>query len=718
MNNPLTKSLGFLALGVASLGAAAASPSLLRKVDDYGQASQAAKTLMERMTPEERFDFVRGTGFGIRAVPRLEIPALRFADASAGIRLMKDKTRLQRSTAFPCTELLAATWSPELAGAYAKAVAEEFRADGVHFILGPGMNIARSSTNGRNFEYLGEEPALSSPLVAAYVRGAQSVGVATTLKHFICNETEVCRRSTNVLIDARTLHELYLPPFVAGVEAGAWAVMTSYNAVNGEWMAQNREIVTGVLRKELGFKNLVMTDWSSTWDGRKLADSGVDLEMPSGHALKYDRQRVLGDRRIDEMVTNILATGIRSGLYEEESKGNYRRDLTEAHWLEHKEVARRVNREGIVLLQNDGILPLAPSQTGRILLTGNNLTRKELAGGGSGHVVGYDSKTYEEALREALPKASFVATPSPTDEQISQADAVILFAGWLEKGKPVDSEGTNHPFTLPDDALIARCASLNKKTIVVLVSGTPVAMDWQTKAAALVFAFYGGQTGAETLGELLTGKANFSGRLPFTVERNENDAPFIAEDGKTEAGRTLIDPLELAARTSEKAREFVQKPGDKGLYTRDLSYGEGTLVGYRYFLAHKIAPRFPFGFGLSYTSFSYSASRVATDANGAPASVSVTLRNEGKRAGIETVQLYARSLAKTGDSSETRKLCGFARKSLAAGETAEVVVPLQSRSFSLWSEKEGAWKAVPGAYALEIGRNAEEIVATLEVSVK
>ena len=477
-----------------AISAAEINPLLL-KTEDFQQAAAQASKLMQLMTPEERFDFVGGTGMGIRGVPRLGIPALNCMDASCGLRL--EEWRPIRSTAFPCTLLLSATWDPELAKEYAGAVAEEFRAAGIHFILGPGMNIYRTSLNGRNFEYLGEDPYLAARMVEAYVRSAQSLNVATTLKHFLCNETDNHRRSANSIVEERALHEIYLPAFEAGVNAGSWGVMTSYNLVNGEWASQSKLLVTDLLRNNLGFKNLVMTDWKSTWYGDKLTKAGVDIEMGKGDALKVDKEKVLGTPEIDRMVVNILKTGIAAGLYELEAKGEFKKPEWFEKYPVHQQVARKVNQDGIILLKNMGILPLKADSTGKILVTGNMALLFELAGGGSGHVQGYDRKCYLQVAQKTFGKNRVLFSANPTEDQIKSASTVLVFTGWWNPAKNaeidergvvpperimdrqmLEKEGSNHPFLLPDDELITRCTALNPRTIVSLACGGGVQMEW------------------------------------------------------------------------------------------------------------------------------------------------------------------------------------------------------------------------------------------------
>ena len=681
---------------------------------------------MNLMTPEERFDFVCGTGFGIRGIPRLGIPPLNFADASAGLHLLGDLAKTAKSTGFACPLLLAATWDPELAAKYAKAVAEEFRALGMHFILGPGMNIYRSSNNGRNFEYVGEDPFLASRVIASYVQGAQSVNVATTLKHFLCNETETKRKATSAHVEERALHEIYLPPFKAGVDAGAWAVMTSYNLLNGEWASQNKFLVTDVLRKQLGFNNLVMTDWDSTWYGTKLVASGTDLEMPRGDALKRDRKKLLGSSKIDRMVTDILKTGIQSGLYELESTGKFKKP----EWIDklpaHKQLALEVNHEGIVLLKNSGILPLAETQTGTILVTGNMADMNELAGGGSAFIKGYDTKNYLTAVQETFGKDRVVYAKDPDDAQIHSADLVLMFTGWrqdekvgLSLGEHVptglsisEREDFNHPFQLPEDAFIARCTKLNPKTVVTLACANGVQMDWADQTAGIFAAFYGGQTGADALMQLMTGKVNPSGKLPFTIERKEGESPAAGEDALLTPLKIHADPKELAARVRNHA-QFIEGADHSELFTRELPYKEGIFVGYRWYDSKNIEPRFPFGHGLSYTTFKFSDLRVSSTGSHQKPSAVVRFKitNTGSRAGTEVAQIYVQD-PQSEVPRPKRELKGFARVSMLPGETKAVEIPLDANAFSYWHPDQKKWVVAKGPFTIALADSSRGIKET------
>ena len=695
------------------------SSQLLLKPKTSEQALEQATKLMRLMTPEERFDFVCGTGFGIRAVPRLGIPALQFDDASAGMRLQRKPPQAEKSTAFPCTLLLAATWDPELARKYGEAVAEEFRSAGIHFILGPGMDIYRSSLNGRNFEYLGEDPFLAACMVEAYVHGAQGVNVATTLKHYLCNETDTMRRATDALVEERVLHEINLPSFRAGVNAGSWAVMTSYNLVNGEWASQNAFLVTDLLRKDLGFKNLVMTDWVSTWYGDRLAKAGTDLEMPKGEALKTDREKVLGTPEVDRMVTDILKTGIVSGLYELESAGKFKKPEWTDKFPAHERLSLKVNHAGIVMLKNTGILPLQPSSGDKILVTGNMADWTELAGGGSAHVKGYNLKDYLETVQATFGKDHVTYNSKPDDNQIRSASLVLIFSGWKGEAKKGDGpdpmmerrlkerEGCNHPFQLPEDELIARCTELNPRTVVTLACGGGVQMDWADKAAGIFQAFYGGQTGPDALMDLITGKVNPSGKLPFSIERCEKDSPAAGEEDGIKQGRIVVDPKDLALRAKKLTGQFLQNSDKTEFYTRDIEYKEGVFVGYRWYDMKNIEPRFPFGYGLSYTTFAYEGLKVVPDADNT-VKVSFSVKNTGRSAGTEIAEVYV-TPAPAPVPRPPRELKGFARITLAPDEAKDLTITLPAEAFAYWSPATRGWTTEKGKYGIEVGSSSRDI---------
>jgi beta-glucosidase len=546
-------------------------------------------------------------------------------------------------------------------------------------------------------------------MVAAYVRGAQSVNVGTTLKHFIGNETENHRRANNSIIDERTLHEIYLPPFRAGIDAGAWAVMTAYNLVNGEWAGESKYVVTDLLRQQLGFKGLVMTDWASVWYGDRFADSGNDLEEPTGFALQYDRDKVFGGTNIDRMVVDILKTGIASGIYELEAK----HEFTTPEWRDkypmHEKFSEHVNEEGIVLLANNGLLPLTTAFNGKILVCGNAAKQEQISGGGSGHVVGFHLSSYLTAIEKFFSTNQVVYLENPTDEEIQSAGLVLVFAG-----RPDETEGSNHEFQLADDALIARCTKLNPKTVVNLICGGGAEMDWADQAAAILMDSYGGQTAPTALLNILTGKVNPSGKLPFTIERNFEDSCAANDAELTNSGALLVDPMDLAARSVKTAqRNFISRGKSGSDYTYDLKYNEGIFVGYRWYDEKNIQPRFPFGFGLSYTKFAYSGMDLETNGNH-QVIVNFTVANIGKMAGDEVAEVYV-GLPQTDIPQPKRELKGFARVHLNPGEKQTVTVQLGPDAFSYWDPKAQAWTIPAGTFKVEAGTSSRDIRLTKDL---
>lgn len=677
---------------------------LLTKAATWEQAGKQARELLAAMTPEERFALVCGDGsVGISGFARLGIPPVLFSDASAGIN--NDPAPVRRrhaqSVAYPCLLLLTATWSPELARAYSQAIGEECRSGATHVLLGPGMNLYRCSSDGRNFEFMGEDPFLAGHMIEAFVRGLQSTGTGATLKHLVGNEMEFHRRGSNSIIDERTLNEVYLGPFRVGIDAGALAVMTAYNQLNGEWCGQNKYVNMTLLREQLGFQGISMTDWIATYDGVQLAQSGTDLEMPGGWALKKDRAKVFGSPDIDRMAFNVLKTCIFGGFYEK----NYAKPEWTNHRSQWEQTALQVNHEGIVLLQNNGILPLSVSGTGKtILLAGNNVNRAELSGGGSGHVKGYNLRTYAQAVTGAFADAKVICVEKPTDDQIRAADLVLLFPGFPQGGTEAEGEGRDRSFVLPDDGLIARCAGLNPRTVVCLTAGGGVQMEWADKTAAVIHAFYGGQTAAPALLDILTGKVNPSGKLPFTIERRIEDSPgFETTHPKPDLAHSYP-----ATMFSEMVQSnFFSSPDKSQYYICDINYREGVFVGYRWYDKNKLPVRFPFGHGLSYTTFAYGDLKV--EKTGAQnARVRFTLKNTGARAGAEVAQIYVSD----GQSSIPRplqELKGFQKVLLQPGESREVTVDLDRVAFQFWNPETKRWTVEPGDFEIRVGASSSDI---------
>ena len=510
--------------------AAAIAPAAAQQVVAWDEAYRQADARIAQLTLDEKISFMRGySSFFFYGVPEKGMPYIYLSDATQGVHMrdnLSDPTmvrQLERSTAFPCPISLAATFNPSLAYRYAEAVGEECRAGGIEVLLGPGMNIYRNSQNGRNFEYMGEDPLLASAMVAEYVKGMQSTGTVACLKHFICNETEFYRRRSNSIVDERALHELYLPPFKAGIDAGVGYVMTSYNRLNGEWAGQNADLIRRILRGELGFRGCVMSDWSSVNDTEKVVKSGQNVEMPGrkeffGEVRALLKEGRITEKDIEKMIRPNIATSIAFGLYDREK---YVPALLEK-FPAHKQTGYDVAAEGIVLLRNNGILPLAEGR--KILLTGRFTEQIPRTGGStssSAEVLGYDNVTLTAALREVYGDAVRVVE-KPSREELAAADVVLLSTG------TIDVESFERPFALPkeEEAFIRTAVESNPNTIVLVNSGSGIRMGgWNDKAAAVIYGWYPGQSGFTALADILSGKLSPSGKLPMTIEKEFNDSP-------------------------------------------------------------------------------------------------------------------------------------------------------------------------------------------------
>jgi beta-glucosidase len=654
------------------------------------------------MTVEEKLAYVGGDkSFFIRALPRLGLREVYMTDATQGVHIREtfrdidlSKYQLEVSTAFPCPILLAATWNADLAYSYAEAVGEECRAGGVGILLGPGFNSYRHSQCGRNFEYFGEDPFLRSRMIEQYVRGVQSTGTVATLKHYVANNTEFFRRKSNSILDERTLHEIYLPPFKAGIAAGARAVMTSYNQLNGKWCGESKRVISDLLRGELGFKGLVMTDWTSVHDGAKLAASGQDLEMPHTIALKSGKELIASGavrmHDIDRMVLSILRTYFVMRLDERERAPEYL-----ARFVAHEEIGLRTAGEGIILLKNDGnILPLG-ERTKVILLTGAYVDTLA-AGGGSAEVKGYNHRTMLDELRKVFGQR-ILFTKSPSNEEIRSADVVLCNVGTL------DSEGWDRPFALPaeQENLVKRCVSENTNTVVIVTSGGGVRMtDWSDRAKAILYAWYVGQAGNTALAEILAGKINPSGRLPITIEKEFRDSPGAGYIPK-----------------GEELYSGWKSDGEEAHPVYDVRYNEGIFVGYRWYEKKNIAPLFPFGHGLSYTSFEYRDLTLSREKAGQlVVSLSFTVKNGGIREGAEVAQVYVQDV-ECSVPRPVKELKGFRKVSLKPGQQTTICVNLHASDFAFWNPETRRWQAEPGVFRILVGSSSADVRLAGEVTV-
>ncbi len=680
---------------------------------EYEEAKEQAIDILTQMTLDEKISMIAGHNmFFTKGLERFNVPSMYMSDASQGVNIRRElDDQLEKSVAFPCSIALASTWNTELAGTYAKSIGEECRAGEIAVLLGPGINIYRVSQNGRNFEYLGEDPYLTSRITENYVLGMQGTGTIATLKHFVANNTDYKRRTSNSVVDERTMHEIYLPGFEAGINAGAMAVMTSYNLVNGEYAGQNKDLITGILREKLGFKWLVMSDWWSVWDAQKVIASGLDLDMPGEprqeypdytkkpeHFVRYSAKSLIQEGKvkeadIDKMVTNVLTTKIAMGLLE--------RPIKDTSFLKnyaaHEAVALQTGRESIVLLENKNVLPIIPSDEISILVTGEYADKIPF-GGGAAEVVGYDQITMINGLKEMYGD-KVALLDNPTDEEIKAATHVIYSTGTF------DSEGWDRPFDLPDtiNQEIQHILSLNKNTIVSVSSGGGVNMSaWNKDVGALLYNWYPGQLGFRAFAEIIAGKTNPSAKLPITIEKKFEDSPgygYIPSGSELYTGwdqdHRIIDPIQ------------------------DVVYDEGVFVGYRWYESKHIEPLYAFGYGLSYTTYAYG--NLVLDQKvipaGSPLHLSVDVENTGKMDGQEIVQVYVRDM-ESSVPRPVKELKGFQKVYLKAGKKKTIDFTLVERDFSFWDVATKEWKLEPGVFEICIGSASNTILAKAQLEIK
>ncbi|NBC82176.1 MAG: glycosyl hydrolase [Bacteroidetes bacterium] len=668
----------------------------------YNEAMNKADSLVAAMTTEEKIMLIGGADiFYTQAIERLGIKRVFMSDATMGVNLRDkfyDKSRdttieynqaIDSTTSFPAAISLASTWNPDLARHYAHSIGEQCRAAGIGILLGPGMNMYRHAQCGRNFEYFGEDPFLAGKMIEQYVLGVQETGVIATLKHFVANNTDYFRRKSNSVVDERTLHEIYMPAFKAGIEAGAMAVMTAYNLVNGEWAGQSKYVIDSLLRKELGFKWLVMTDWWSVYDGQKVIESGQDIEMPYTIAAT-NAQELLASGKvqesdIDRMVKNIIATCVAMELYNKKAEP----EKYVPRFANHENHALQTAREGIVLLKNkNNLLPIRSDTVKTILLTGK-FTDKIHKGGGAAHVEGYDNISLSKACADAF-GTKLKIRRNPGRWTIANADLVLLSVG------TEDSEARDRPFELPreDSVFIQKVLNNNENTVVIVNSGGGIDMTaWNDKAKAILYAWYTGQNGNVALAEILAGQVNPSGKLPISIEKSFKDSPgygYIPEGEELYTGWNDDD---------ENQRDVY-----------DIHYDEGVLIGYRWYDTKNIEPLYPFGFGLSYTSFEYDSLSLSNNKpNGdEEIMVSFTVKNTGSRAGKEIAQLYISDPEST-VLRPLKELKNFAKIHLQPGEHKKITLNINKEDLSFWDPNEKKWTAESGKFQVLIGSSSRHI---------
>ena len=708
-------------------------------LDESRPLEERVEDALSRMTLEEKVKILHAQSkFSSAGVPRLGIPDLWTTDGPHGIRpeVLWDKWRQAGWTndscvAFPALTCLAATWSEEMSALYGKSIGEEARYREKDVLLGPGVNIYRTPLNGRNFEYMGEDPYLASRMVVPYIQEVQKNGVAVCVKHFALNNQESLRHQYDAIIDDRTLNEIYLPAFKAAVqEGGAWSIMGAYNLYKGQHLCHNQYILNDILKKDWGFDGAVISDWGGCHDTDQAITNGLDLEfgtwtdgLTMGATNGYDAYYLadpylerLRDGRASEEVLNekarrVLRLNFRTAMRKDKPNGSLCSP-------EHYDAARRIADEGIVLLKNnDNVLPISRKAGSRILVVGENAVKMMTVGGGSsslkvqrevlpldgikaaagegvtvefergyvgdisgsynGVVTGQDlseSRSAEELIEDACLKAK-------------DADAVI-FIGGLNKSSHQDCEDSDRfGLGLPygQDAVIEALAKVNPRLAVVIVSGNAVAMPWVDNVNAIVEAWYCGSQSGTALADIIFGDVNPSGKLPVTF-------PVRLEDNGAHA-LGAYDPASTEAH-----------------------YSEGIFVGYRWAQKKDIKPLFAFGHGLSYTTFSYSEAEISrtTMSENGKVTVSVNVTNTGEREGKEIVQLYI------GDDEcsverPVMELKAFRKVSIKPGETVKVSFPVNADMLKFYGTD--GWTLEKGSFTAYVGAASDDIRTSVKFNV-
>ena len=717
-------------------------------LDPNAPVEERVEDALARMTLEEKVGMTTAQSkFSSRGVPRLGIPEVWHTDGPHGIRpeVLWDEWDQagwtnDSCTAFPALINLAATWDKEMSLLYGRSIGEEARYRKKDILLGPGINICRTPLNGRNFEYMGEDPYLSGQMVVPYVKGVQENGVAACVKHYAVNNQEFQRTQSNSVVDDRTLYEIYLPAFKAAVlEGNAWAIMGSYNLYNGQFNCHNEKLLCDILKGEWGFDGVVVSDWGGCRVSEEAILNGLDIEMGtwtnglSGAAsdgyrnyhmadpyLKGLREGKYTTKELDDKVRRILRVIFRTSMRPEPNYGRF-------VCPEHYQAAREISAAGVVLLKNENnVLPLDVPQGGKIVLVGENAVKKMVVGGGSSNLkTAYEINPLEglqaayDGVAEVVWERGYVGdvgrsynnvdtgqdlTDNRTPNQLIAAavnaakDAdYVIFVGGLNKSEHQDSEGADRFNTfLPYDQqdVIEALAEVAEKLVVVNISGSPVSMPWADKADAIVQGWYGGTETGNALADVLTGKVNPSGRLPFSI-------PFKYEDG----------PIK-----TERQYPGIKEEGDEFWQTH---YDEGIYVGYRWYDSKEVPVQFPFGHGLSYTSFEYSNAKAAKPYMKADGTlkVSVDVANTGDCDGAEIVQLYIADTEASIDRP-SKELKGFEKVYLKAGEKKTVTFEIDTDDLSWFDAENHKWVAEPGEFHALFARSAGDIKADVAFALK
>lgn len=720
------------------LGGTVQAQSLPVYLDDSKPIEDRIEDALSRITVEEKVALIHAQSkFSSPGVARLGIPEFWMTDGPHGIRpeVLWDEWNQAGWTndscvAFPALTCLAATWNPKAALLYGQSIGEEARYRNKTVLLGPGVNIYRTPLNGRNFEYMGEDPYLASQMVVPYVKGVQQNGVAACVKHYALNNQEINRHTTNVIVDDRALYEIYLPAFKAAVQEGkAWAIMGSYNLYKNQHNCHNRYLLNDILKGEWGFDGVVVSDWGGVHNTEEAIYNGMDMEFGSwtnglskgmGNAydnyylahpyLKQIKEGKIGTKELDDKVRRILRLAFRTTMNRNRPYGAM---LSE----EHIAAARKIGEEGIVLLQNKkNILPIDLNRTKKIAVIGENALKMMTVGGGSSSLkVQYECSPLDgikrrigDGIEISFARGYVGDTGGQFDGvssgqnlkddrsarqlieeavRIAQSADYVIFIGGLNKSGHQDCEDTDRKgLELPykQDKVIGALAKVNKNLIVVNISGNAVAMPWISEVPAVIQAWYLGTEAGNAIASVLVGDVNPSGKLPFTF------------------------PEKLEDVGAHQLGDYPGRQREDGIF--DEKYNESIFVGYRWTDKQKIRPLFPFGHGLSYTTFAYGKATVNKKVMKIDEQIAITvlITNTGKRIGSEIVQLYISDL-KSSLPRPVKELKGFSKIQLAPGETQEVTFLIDKQALSFFNDSRHEWVAEPGKFEAQIAASATDI---------
>ena len=744
------KKIGLLLASAAFCAAFSISADIPVYLDDSKPLEQRVEDALSKMTLEEKIAIIHAQSkFSAPGVPRLGIPELWCTDGPMGVRpeVLWDEWEQaswtnDSCTAFPSLTALAATWDPELANLYGKSIGSEARFRNKAVILGPGVNIYRTPLNGRNFEYMGEDPFLAGKMATDYVKGVQDNGVAVCVKHFALNNNEINRHTSNPIVDDRTLYEIYLPAFkAAALDGGAWSMMGGYNLFRGEHASYNPILMNDILKGEWNWDGAVISDWGAVHDTESAVKGGLDMEFGSwtngltnGVSNAYDnywlanpylngiKEGKYSEKELDDKVRRVLRLTFRTAMNRNRPWGSMGSD-------ENIAACRQIGGEGIVLLKNEGeILPIKPEKTRKIAVIGENAIKMMTVGGGSSSLKARYEITPLEGLKkrfgndmeivyergyvgDTLGEYNGVKTNQDlrdfrSPEQLvadavkaaKEADMVLYFGG-LNKSNHQDAEDFDRlAMDLPygQNELIDAIVKANKNTVVVNISGTGVAMPWVNKVPAVLQAWYLGNETGNAIADVLSGDVNPSGKLPYTY---------------------YADLMQCGAH---KLGEYPGTPSkDKfGNEIFDMPYNEGIYVGYRFIDKNKLKPTFPFGHGLSYTTFKYGKATVdkASAKKGETFTITVPVTNTGSREGKETVELYISDLKSSVDRP-VKELKGFSKVSLLPGETKDVKFTINEADLSFFDADKHEWVCEPGDFEALIGASSADIRSKVKFNV-